>query len=135
MAKFTLEWRQLEQDPQSSWFAHRLAYAPDVWAVQQLAEALGDRAWRREFRLLRGPLEVFTDLHQIQDWSRTEADMPGRSRQHVWRRDLERNLVADRFLDCLRKGLALATEAEVLLRAEADALLRFANSSLRRPSL
>jgi hypothetical protein len=135
MARFSLEWRQLEQGPLDSGFAHRLAYAPNCRVVQELAEALGDRAWRREFRLLKGTREVFTDLHRIQDWVRSAADLPEPSRRHIWRRDLERSLVADTFLDTLRKCLASATQAEVLLRTDADALLRFAHESLRRPSL
>ena len=135
MAKITLEWRQLEPGAAGSHFAHRAAYASNKRAIQELAETLGDRAWRREFRLLSGGREVFTDLHCIQDWGRSSTAMPEAARLHVWRRDLERNLVADKFLQTLRACLVPATSAEVLLRADATALLRFAHAALRRPSL
>lgn len=135
MAKFTLEWRQVEQSPAGPWFAHRLAYAENGGAVQALAETIGDRAWAREFRLLRGGREVFTDLHAIQDWRPAVAELPEPARRHVWRRDLGRDLIADTFIDTIRKAVARAIAADVLLRADGDALLRFSLASLRRPSL
>lgn len=135
MAKFTLEWRQLEQDEAGAWFAHRLAYADNGAAVQELAEAVGDRAWAREFRLLRGDRETFTDLHSIQDWRPEDTEVPRPARRHVWRRDLQRDLVADTFIGSVRSAVQPAVAADVLLRADGDALLRFALASLRRPRL
>lgn len=135
MARFTLEWRQLEKDPVGDWFAHRVAYADNGGAVRALAETIGDRAWAREFRLMRGGAEVFTDLHCILDWQPSATDLPGPSRRHVWRRDLQRDLVADTFLDTVRRAVVPAIAADVLLRADGDALLRFALASLRRPNL
>lgn len=135
MARFTLEWRQVEEGPDGPWFAHRLAYADNGQAVVGLAEAVGDRAFCREFRLMRGDREVFTDLHGIQDWRPTEAELPKPSRRNAWRRDLGRDLAADNLLGTLKTAVATAIVAGVLLRADGDALLRFALASLRRPSL
>ena len=135
MARFTLSWRRLERETHTQAFVHRLAYVQSAVAVRTIAEALGDRAWRREFRLLRAGSEIFTDLHRIQDWTDTTADMPAPAPYHHWLRDLKRDRVADGMLDAVRRGVARAVAADVLLRGDGDALLRFALSSLRRPDL
>lgn len=135
MAKYVLEWRQPGGRATRPFFVHRLAYAAGAGAARQIAEGLGDRAWHREFRVARGGLEVFTDLHAIQDWRVDEAALPLPSRHHIWHRDLRTDLAADRFVVALADVTGSAVAAGVLLRADADTLVRFARGSLRRPRL
>lgn len=135
MAGFRLEWRRFRGEGANPVFLHRLGHASGIVGVARLASTVGDAAWRREFRVRRGDRDVYTDLHRIQDWVHAGTDLPDPSPLHIWRDDLRRDLVADRFLAAVRDGAERAAAAGVLSRADADTLLRFARSSVLRPRL
>ncbi len=135
MPSYKLEWRQFLGDGEDPAFLHRLMRAGSAAEVGRTAAALGDRAWRREFRVARGDRVVFTDLHRIEDWVISCDDLPSPAADHVWRSDLGRDLAADRFLHAVTGAAVPAVAAGVLPSDAADALVRFARRSLLRPRL
>lgn len=82
-----------------------------------------------------GKREVFTNLHHIERWQPLVLDLPLSASNHGWRADLERDLVADRFLTLMTEGGEAAVAAGMLNRADWNALIRFARDLLLRPLL
>ena len=135
MAKFALEWRQFRGEGQQPAFVHRRAYATSLAGVGKLANALGNTAWHREFRVLANGHEVFTSLHHIDDWVRVKSQLPAQAAGHIWLEDLRQDLNADRFLDIIITSTSSAVSARVLRRDDADTFVSFARTAVRRPRL
>lgn len=135
MTVYRLEWRQFRGAEAQPPFLHRLKTARRPRDIVRMAEGLGDIAWAREFRISTGNRVVYTDLHALEDWVRSDAELPDPSRHHLWLGDLETDLIADVFLHALTTALEPPIARGVLSVDAGDALLRFVRRSLRRPRI
>lgn len=93
------------------------------------------RAWNLEFRVERLGREVYTNLHALERWASSEAELPDADPHGLWRRDLARAQDADRLVLSVRAALLRAVAAGVLLARDRDAILRAVGVMLRRPVL
>lgn len=130
-----MRWRQLVGEGGEANFVLRVAKCGSKLEVAAVASRVASTAWKSEFQVEGAAAIEFTTLHRIEDWATCSTHLPTRDPSSVWRRDLERDLIADQLICTIRRGLRAATRAAVIQQYDAEAFVRLIQTMLRRPRL